>query len=186
MQICQRGRGCSDEAMLQAANKLLKASKMRIDSVPIATPAGSSTKLARKYRQASLPKIDAPTTDIEEASTQVSNDDMSGPQKSPLEVQKSKLLVFNIHGILLDCSLIDEPNPNTNIWYTMKTTSRRVVCRPWLAQFLSNYFLHFEVAFWIRKSAKYMEEIVPAMLRRSHGDNNFEPCLYGPSMTVSP
>ena len=139
--------GSSEGGMLHAANKLLEASKMAGDSVPTATPAGASTKPGKKHRQASPPKVDAPAADIEEASTQVSNDALSGPRKSLLEVQKSKLLVINVHGTLLDCSLIDEPNPNAGIRYSMKTASRRVVCRPWLAKFLSNCFLHFEVAF---------------------------------------
>ena len=140
---------------------------MRVDTAPSDTPAGPSAKPGRKHRHASPPKVDALTTDTEEASTQVSTDTMSGPQKPPSEVEKSKLLVLNVHGTLPDCSLVDEPNSNMGIRYTMKTTSRRVVCRPWLAQFLSNCFFHFEVAFWGSKSAKYMEEIVPAMLRRS-------------------
>jgi hypothetical protein len=165
----------ADGTMLQVANKLLEVSKMRVDSVAIAIPTGPSTNPARKYRQASPPKVDAPATDTEEASTQVSSDDMSGRLKSPLKLQRSKLLVLNVHGTLLDCNLIDEPNPNRKIRYTMKTASRRVVYRPWLAQFLSKCFLYFEVAFWGSKSENYIEEIVPAMLRRSQEDIKFHP-----------
>jgi hypothetical protein len=48
----------------------------------------------------------------------------------------------------------------------MKIATRRVVYRPWLSEFLRKCFLHFHIAFWDSKSAVYMAEIVPAMLRR--------------------
>jgi hypothetical protein len=115
-------------AMLEAADKLLEAAKMRVDSFPGASTGGPSPKKTKKQRQPSPPKVDAPALDAEEASTQVSSDDKIGPPKSPLTVQKSKLLVLNVHGTLLDCSLLEEPNPNSTIRYTFKTPTRRVVC----------------------------------------------------------
>jgi hypothetical protein len=102
-------------AMLEVADKLLEAAKMRVDSLPRATTSGSFPKKTKKQRQPSPPKVDAPALDVEEASTQVSSDDKIGPLKSPLTVQKSKLLVLNVHGTLLDCSLLEEPNPNRTI-----------------------------------------------------------------------
>jgi hypothetical protein len=83
----------------------------------------------------------------EEASTQVSCDDTLGPQKSPFRLRTLKLLVFNVHGTLLDCTLVDEPSPNSKIWYIMKIATRRVVYRPWLSEFLRKCFLHFHIAF---------------------------------------
>jgi hypothetical protein len=141
--------------MLQAADKLLEAAKMRVDSLPRATTDGPSLKKTKKQRQPSPPKVDAPALDAEEASTQVSSDDKIGPPKSPLIVEMSKLLVLNVHGTLLDCSLLEEPNPNSTICYTLKIPTRRVVYRPWLADFLRRCFQHFEVAFWGNKSVVY-------------------------------
>jgi hypothetical protein len=162
-----RAKGASsNRAMLEAANKLLAASKMRVDSLPRAAAIGTSTKAQKKLRQSSPSKVDAPATNAEEASTHVSCDDTLGPRKSPFRLRTSKLLVFNVHGTLLDCSLVDEPNPNSKIWYTMKTATKRVVCRPWLLEFLRKCFLHFHIAFWDSKSATYMAKIVPTMLRR--------------------
>jgi hypothetical protein len=137
----------SDGAMLEAANELLTASKMRVDSFPRAVATRPFAKAQKKLRQPSPSKVDAPATNAEEASTQVSCDDTFGPRKSPFRLRTSKLLVFNVHGTLLDYGLVDEPNPNSKIRYTMKTTSRRVVYRPWLSEFLWKYFLNFHVAF---------------------------------------
>jgi hypothetical protein len=146
-----------------------------VDSFPGASTGGPSPKKTKKQRQPSPPKVDAPAVDAEEASTQVSSNDKIGPPKSPLTVQKSKLLVLNVHGMLLDCSLLEEPNLNSTIQYTFKTPTRRVVCRPWLGDFLRRCFKHFEVAFWGNKSAAYMEEIVPTMLRRVNDNGNLVP-----------
>ena len=82
-----RGEGDNtDGAILQAANILLEASKMQVDSVLIATLVGPSTKPARKHHQASPLKVDVPAIDIKEASTQVSSNNMFGPLKSPLKL----------------------------------------------------------------------------------------------------
>jgi NLI interacting factor-like phosphatase len=167
--------GSSAGAMHHAADKLLEAANMPADTMPKTTLAGPSPKKQKKQRPPSPPKVDAPALDVEEASTQVSSDDRVEPRKSPVRVEMSKLLVFNVHGTLLDCSLLQDPDPNTSIRYTMKTPTRRVVCRPWMAEFLSRCFDHFEVAFWGNKSAAYMEDLVPAMLRRMNEDRNLVP-----------
>jgi hypothetical protein len=75
-----------------------------------------------------------------------------------------KLVIFNVQGTLLDCSLLAAPNPNCSIRYTLKTKSRRVVFRPWLKHFLDRCFSHFKVAFWGSRGAPYMADVVPAML----------------------
>lgn len=167
--------GSSAGAMHHAADKLLEAANMPADTMPKTTLAGPSPKKQKKQRPPSPPKVDAPALDVEEASTQVSSDDRVEPRKSPVRVEMSKLLVFNVHGTLLDCSLLQNPDPNSSIRYTMKTPTRRVVCRPWMAEFLSRCFDHFEVAFWGNKSAAYMEDLVPAMLRRVNEDRNLVP-----------
>jgi hypothetical protein len=61
--------------------------------------------------------------------------------------QQKKLLVFNIHGTLLDCSLLIDKNPNIAIWPTLTTDKRRVIFRPGLIDFLTRCFMRFDVAF---------------------------------------
>ena len=82
---------------------------------------------------------------------------------------REKLVIFNVHGTLLDSSLLVENNPNSKIRPTVKTKSRRVVFRPWLHAFLSHCFIHFAVAFWGSKSVAYMDEVVPTMTRWNVG-----------------
>lgn len=77
-----------------------------------------------------------------------------------------KLSVFNVHGTLLYCSLLSDPNPNFKIKPTLKTRTRRVTIRPWLLQFLAKCFVNFKVAFWGSKSKGYIDKVIPAMLGR--------------------
>ena len=81
----------------------------------------------------------------------------------------TKLLVFNIHGTLVDCSLLTEPHPNSNIRITRKSSTRRFVFRPWLTKFLDRCFKNFKVAFWGIKSLGSMEDVVAEMMRRFEG-----------------
>ena len=101
------------------------------------------------------------------ASNSDNSDKVEGALNFPLSMNgrgKDKLVIFNVHGTLVDSSLIAEKNPNSKIRPTIKTTTRRVVFRPWLRAFLSRCSLHFSVAFWGSKSAAYMDEVVPAMI----------------------
>jgi hypothetical protein len=61
--------------------------------------------------------------------------------------QDRKLLVFNVHGTLLDSSLVADKNPNTAIRAMLATHNRRLIFQPWLVEFLSRGFKKFEVAF---------------------------------------
>ena len=76
----------------------------------------------------------------------------------------TKLLIFNVHGTLLDTSLLTEPNPNPLIRVTRKTTTRRFVYRPWMIEFLQRCFLFFKVAFWGQKSSGYMDEVIQEIM----------------------
>ena len=78
--------------------------------------------------------------------------------------RRDKLLIFNVHGTLVDSSLIAEKNPNSKVRPTVKTKTRRVVFRPLLRAFLSRYSIHFVVAFRGNKSTAYMDEVVRAMI----------------------
>jgi hypothetical protein len=88
---------------------------------------------------------------------------------------KSKLVVFNVHGTLLDYSLLEERNPNTKIRATMKSVGRRIICRPWMAEFLSQCFLTFKVVLWSSKSVQYMADMVMVMLSRIKGQHSCVP-----------
>ena len=76
----------------------------------------------------------------------------------------TKLLILNVHGTLLDTTLLTQQNPNPNIRVSKKTTTRRLVYRPWMMEFLGMCFKFFKVAFWGRKSIQYMEEILREIL----------------------
>ena len=76
----------------------------------------------------------------------------------------TKLLILNVHGTLLDSSLLTEPHPNIGIRVTKKTTNRRFVFKPWMVEFLQRCFKFFKVAFWGQKSSGYMGEVVREIL----------------------
>ena len=86
-----------------------------------------------------------------------------------------KLLIFNVHGTLLDCSLLLEPNPNTSIRVTTRSSTRRMVFRPWLSEFIDKCFRNFRVAFWGIKSTSNMEDVVASMMRRFNGLGSHKP-----------
>ena len=50
----------------------------------------------------------------------------------------TKLLIFNVHGTLLDCSLLAEPN--TFIRMVRQSLTRRIVFRPWLTNVIDKCF----------------------------------------------
>jgi hypothetical protein len=102
---------------------------------------------------------------IDEAPNKVrtKNEKVSNTVPSP---ERKKLLVLNVHGMLLDCSLLLDKNPNPSIRPTLRTKKRRVIFWPRLIDFLNKCFLYFEVAFWGSKSEVYMAEVVLAMLER--------------------
>jgi hypothetical protein len=86
-----------------------------------------------------------------------------------------KLLIFNVHGTLLDCSLLSEPNPNTSIRVTTRSSTRWMVFRPWLSEFMDKCFRNFRVAFWGIKSTSNMEDVVASMMRRFNGLGSHKP-----------
>jgi hypothetical protein len=87
----------------------------------------------------------------------------------------SKLVVFNVHGTLLDYSLVDEKNPNIKIRPSAYAAGRRIICWPWMAELLNQCFLAFKVAFWDSKSARYMQDMAPVVLDRLKGKEDCVP-----------
>ena len=81
----------------------------------------------------------------------------------------TKLLIFNVHGTLFDCSLLFDPNPNTSIRMTTKSLTSRFVSMPWLIEFIGRCFENFRVAFWGINSKSYMEEVVVEIMRKFEG-----------------
>ena len=61
--------------------------------------------------------------------------------------QRKKLLVFNVHGTLLDSNLLLDKNPNMAIRPTLRIAKRRVIFQLGLIDLLNKCFVHFEVAF---------------------------------------
>ena len=90
-------------------------------------------------------------------------------------ISATKLLIFNIHGTLLDCSLLSKPNPNPTIRITRKSLTRRIVFRPWLTEFLDRCFKNFRVGFWGMKSLSNMEDVVTEMMRKVEGLESHQP-----------
>ena len=93
----------------------------------------------------------------------------------PLENAKKKLLIFNVHGTLLDCNLHTDKHPNCRIRPTCMTKTRRIFLRPWLQPLLSWCFLNFTVGFWGSKSEAYMDNVVSTMSGRHSGGLLFKP-----------
>lgn len=81
----------------------------------------------------------------------------------------SKLVVLNVHGTLLDSSMLNNPNPNPQIKTNLKTESRRIVFRPCLKFFLQQCFQSFNVAFWGSGSREHMHDVSSAMLEGLKG-----------------
>ena len=73
---------------------------------------------------------------------------------------ETKLVIFNVHGTLLDSSLLTQPNPICNIRVIKKTYTRRFVFRPWMMEFLGRCFKMFKITFWHTKNSEYMEEVL--------------------------
>ena len=87
----------------------------------------------------------------------------------------TKLLIFNVHGTLFDCSLLSEPNSNTFIRMTTRSLTGRIVFRPCLTEFIDKCFKNFRVAFWGIKSNANMEDVVAEMMRKFGGLNSHKP-----------
>ena len=62
----------------------------------------------------------------------------------PETYNPTKLLIFNVHGILLNTSLLTEPNPNPLIRVTRKTSTRRFVYMPWMIEFCKGVFSYLK------------------------------------------
>jgi hypothetical protein len=97
-------------------------------------------------------------------STEVSPSSALGSGRTISKAAQMKLIIFNVHGTLLDCSLLASANENPKIRSSIKTACRRVVFKPWLKPFLHRCFGSFLVAFWGTKSRPYMDDLVPTMV----------------------
>ena len=132
------------------------------------------TRPRRKNKHHSPNKVGGSGSQEAQPNDQVSSDIERIGAQNPV-----KLLIFNVHGTLLDCSLLSEPNPNTSIRVTMRSSTRRMVFRPWLSEFIDKCFRHCRVAFWGIKSTSNMEDVVDSMLRKFNGLGSHNQCFYG-------
>ena len=85
---------------------------------------------------------------------------------NPIAVHYSQtnLVIFNVHGTLLDTNLLIQPDPNCNIRVTKQTYKRRFVFRPWMMEGLGRCFKMFKIVFWDTKNSEYMEEGIEEIL----------------------
>jgi hypothetical protein len=145
-----------------------------VDALTIAKdaePAEVGVSAVVKTKQPTSPmKTDAGRLTSEKDPRKVMSDSKDRGPSTFTRFGRLQLLIFNVHGTLLDCSMKVEKNPNTSIRSSIKTATRRVVFRPWLMEFLSRCFKYFVVAFLGSKSESYVQEIVPAMLAGMQGE----------------
>jgi hypothetical protein len=135
---------------------------------------GGTCSLEKEKKEAKTTSDEAVATAGEEALMKVRCKDRKIACRASIPERK-KLIVFNVYGTLLDCSLLQDPNPNTAIRLTFRTMKRRVIFRPGLIDFMNRCFIHFEVAFWSSKSEAYMDDIVPTILGRLKDWKTFTP-----------
>jgi hypothetical protein len=140
----------------------------------VTTPMGASPPCETNLSK-SQSKVDGPSATSHKEETKVNYTSTEGGTNAFTKYGRLKLLIFNVHGTLLDCGLLSEKNPNSTIKSSVKTKTHRVVFRPWLKDFLSRCFKHFAVAFWGSKSESYTQEIVPAMLAATEVDVEYAP-----------
>jgi hypothetical protein len=151
----------------------------------VRAPAMHTVQASPKKSKKQPGKVDAVPTE-ECASIQVRNIESYAIPGSLVIAGSSKLLVFNVHGTLMDCSLVDEKNPNTKIKPSAYATGRRIIWRPWMAEFLNQCILSFKVAFWSSKSARYMQDVVPVVLGRLKGKDDCIPCFVWSAQECKP
>jgi hypothetical protein len=72
-------------------------------------------------------KVDVPSVACQKESTKVKYNDKEGGPNAFSNYGRLQLLIFNVYGTLLDCSLLLERNPNSKIRTSLKTETRRVV-----------------------------------------------------------
>lgn len=132
------------------------------------TPEKAKAKKGQASKNMAEKKSEAPSNDVATNGTslQVSQVNDAAIQRANYFPDNTKFLIFNVDGTLLDCSILSESNPNTEIRPTFQHRNRRFGCRPKIHKFLSWCFLNFEVAFSDSKSSQYMKDVVLAMLSR--------------------
>lgn len=78
----------------------------------------------------------------------------------------TKFLISNVHGTLLDSSVLCEPIFSTSICMHAWSLACRIVIRPWPIDFIGKCFKNFRVAFWDITRNANMEDIVAEMMRK--------------------
>jgi hypothetical protein len=62
--------------------------------------------------------------------------------------------------------MISDKNPNPKLKPTFQIANRRILIRPWMSELLLKCFKNIKVGFWGSKSKSFMDEMVPALLKR--------------------
>lgn len=155
----------ADVATAEAA----EATGERAKSMEAPTGAPSPSQKKSKKPPKSPAKVFTPPGVFPLTSSEVRPSGTSSPMPLFRDSGHSKLIVFNVHGTLLDCSMLSEKNPNTAIRSTTRTALRRVVFRPWLKTFLCRCFSHHCVGFWGSGSKVHMEDVLSTVLADMKG-----------------
>ena len=98
-----------------AVEGLLDASKVRVEVAPTHPLLSPSTE---KRQLRTTARVDALGGISAEEVGNIRREGIIRPSTTPVEQDTLKFIIFNIHGTLLNCSLLREKNPNP----TMRTT----------------------------------------------------------------
>ena len=140
-----------------------KRSKLPVDVVAPGMEIEEAVRKEKKKPLKSSKKLCRSSPEKEDTTKQVTI--LSIPLDIVLRDPK-KLLIFNVHGTLLDSSILSNPNPTSKIKITFKTKNRRFTLRPGLLDFLQKCFKTYVVAFRGSKNRSYMDKVVPAIFER--------------------
>ena len=154
-----KGSGQREESVLV---RDVEAQVVAEDSTPAQSSGRGTSQFSVHVRSKNMSPSKLGGNGVQNTATgsEVSPHEWSPLQSIPADHNPPKLLIFNVHGTLLDTSILTQPNPNPHIRVTKKTKTRRFVYRPWMMEFLGRCFKNFTVAFWGIKSCHYMEEVL--------------------------
>ena len=137
-----------------------------LNSTPTLSPGWDNSQFSVHVRSKNMSpsKLGAIGVQNNAAGIEVSPHKWSPLQSIPAVQNPPKLLIFNVHGTLLDTSILTQPNPNPHIRITKKTKTQRFVYRPWLMEFMGRCIKNFTIAFWGIKSCDYTAEVLHEIL----------------------
>ena len=136
--------GATTTTTLVSPDKMRMHSKSPIDVAALAMEIEELALEEKKKPPKSPKKLHTSSLEEEDSAKQVTIRNIL----VDITLQDSKkLLIFNVHGTLLDSSILSNSNPTSTIKITFKTKHRRLTLRPGLPDFLQKCFKTYVVAF---------------------------------------